>query len=72
MLSDQNGQNGLINNGDLESEKLTITVPQAGRALGIGRNAAYEAARNGQLPTIRIGKRLLVPIVAFKRLLTGV
>jgi excisionase family DNA binding protein len=51
-------------------EKLTITVPEAGRALGIGRNAAYAAARNGELPTVKIGKRLLVPIMALQRLLT--
>jgi hypothetical protein len=34
-----------------------------------GRSAAYEAARTGQLPTIKIGRRLLVPIVALDRLL---
>ncbi len=51
--------------------KLTLTVPEAGKALGIGRTAAYEAARARQLPTIRIGKRLLVPVIALERLLTG-
>jgi excisionase family DNA binding protein len=50
-------------------EKRTYTVPEAAEALGIGRNAAYEAARTGQLPTIRIGKRILVPLVALERLL---
>ena len=50
-------------------EKKTYTVPEAAEALGIGRNAAYEAARTGQLPTIRIGKRILVPVVALERLL---
>ena len=52
-------------------QKVALSVPEAGRALGIGRTAAYEAARTGQLPTIRIGKRLLVPVVALERLLTG-
>ncbi|MGH8887336.1 MAG: helix-turn-helix domain-containing protein [Egibacteraceae bacterium] len=47
----------------------TITVPQAGRICGIGRNAAYEAARTGQLPVIRIGRRLLVPTARLLRLL---
>jgi excisionase family DNA binding protein len=47
----------------------TLSIPEAGKALGIGRSAAYEAARTGQLPSIRIGKRLLVPIVALERLL---
>lgn len=38
------------------------TVPKAGKALGLGRNAAYAAAARGEIPTIRIGRRLLVPI----------
>ena len=50
-------------------EKKTYTIPEAAEALGIGRNAAYEAARTSQLPTIRIGKRILVPVVALERLL---
>ena len=36
-----------------------ITVERAGRLLGMGRSAAYEAARRGDLPTIRWGRRLL-------------
>lgn len=39
----------------------TVTVPEAARFLGISRGSGYEAARTGDLPTIRIGKRLLVP-----------
>lgn len=50
-------------------EKKTVTVEEAAQALGIGRSAAYEAAKKGQLPTIRIGRRLLVPIIALDRLL---
>lgn len=49
--------------------KVTLTITEAGEMLGIGRTAAYEAARTGDLPTIRIGKRLLVPVVALERLL---
>jgi excisionase family DNA binding protein len=47
----------------------TISVPEAGRWLGMGRNAAYDAARRGDIPTIRIGKLIRVPIVALERLL---
>ena len=50
-------------------DKRTLSIPEAGKALGIGRSATYEAARTGQLPTIRIGKRLLVPMAAFERFL---
>ena len=49
--------------------RQTLTVPEAGKVLGIGRSAAYEAARTGEIPTIRIGKRILVPVVALDRLL---
>ncbi len=50
-------------------EKKTLSIPEAGEALGICRSAAYEAARTGQLPTIKIGKRILVPVVALERML---
>ena len=47
-----------------------MTIPEAGRRyFGIGRSAAYEAARRGQLPTLRIGRKLLVPIAAVERML---
>jgi excisionase family DNA binding protein len=51
-------------------ERETLTVAEAGRVLGIGRNAAYDAVARGQLPAIRIGKRLVVPRAALDRLLT--
>ena len=41
-------------------ERGTLTVREAAYVLGIGRNSAYEAAHRGELPTIRIGRRLLV------------
>ena len=50
-------------------EKLTVTVDEAGKLLGISRNTAFEAARRGDLPVIRIGRRLLVPRAAPDRLL---
>jgi len=52
-------------------ERLTMTVPEAGRALGLGRNAAYEAARACEIPTVRFGKLLRVPKRALERLLDG-
>jgi excisionase family DNA binding protein len=47
----------------------TLTVPEAGQRLGIGRRQAYDAARRGEIPVIRIGRRVLVPKPAFERLL---
>lgn len=52
-------------------DKQTVTVEEAGRALGIGRGSAYEAVRRGELPAIRIGKRLVVPKAALERLLAA-
>jgi excisionase family DNA binding protein len=48
---------------------LTMTVEQAGRLLGISRGAAYRAAARGQIPTIRLGRRLLVPTARLHQLL---
>jgi excisionase family DNA binding protein len=50
-------------------QRLTYTVPEAARILGISRGAAYAAAAEGTIPTLRIGRRLLVPRVALERLL---
>ena len=44
-------------------DRRTATLVEAAKVLGIGKNAAYDAAKRGEIPTIRIGKRLLVPIV---------
>lgn len=52
--------------------EVTPTVrlwPEAGKALGVGRSSAYEAAAAGTIPTIRVGKRLVVPTAALRRLL---
>jgi hypothetical protein len=48
----------------------TLSVPQAGeRYFGLSRNASYAAAQRGQLPTIRIGRLLRVPVRAMERML---
>ncbi|MFI2666680.1 helix-turn-helix domain-containing protein [Micromonospora carbonacea] len=52
-------------------QKPTISVVEAGKVLGIGRGAAYEAARRGQIPTIKIGQRLRVPTARLLAILNG-
>ncbi len=39
----------------------TLSVPAAGRYLGLGRAQAYAAASRGDIPTLRVGRRILVP-----------
>ena len=53
------------------AERQVLTVVEAGKVLGIGRSAAYEAARRGDIPTLRIGRRVVVPAKALERLLEG-
>ena len=53
-------------------ETLVLTVPAAGKLLGISRYSAYAAAGRGQLPVVKFGGRLVVPKVALQRLLETV
>lgn len=47
-----------------------MTVSEAGRrAFGLGRSASYEAARRGDLPTLRVGNKLIVPTAKLRALL---
>ena len=53
-----------------EETPLTISVPEAGkRYFGLCRNASYEAAARGEIPVVRIGKLLHVPVRALERML---
>ncbi|MDE5452534.1 hypothetical protein GWE18_06545 [Bradyrhizobium sp. CSA112] len=46
---------------------LTITVPEAGRMVGLSRNASYAAAQRGEIPVLRFGALLRVPVAAWLR-----
>jgi len=41
-------------------ERATYTIHEAAEILGIAKSSAYRAARTGELPTIKIGRRILV------------
>ncbi|CAO4183350.1 helix-turn-helix domain-containing protein [Methylorubrum aminovorans] len=47
----------------------TVDVVLAGRVLGIGKNAAYSAARDGSLPSIKIGGQYRVPTAKLREML---
>jgi hypothetical protein len=54
------------------SQAQTISVPKAGKDYyGLGRNAAYAAAKRGDIPTIKIGKLLKVPVRALEQRLNA-
>ena len=59
----------LMGGARVKQENLTMTVEEAAAALNISRSLAYEAARDGRIPTIRIGRRLLVSRHALEKLL---
>ena len=50
-------------------ERPTLSVEEAGKLVGLGRSAAYEAARRGELPVLAFGRRRVVPTAALRRLL---
>ena len=52
-----------------QQDSLTLTVTEAAIALGISRNLAYDMARAGKLPVVRLGRRLLVSRAALERML---
>ena len=53
-------------------ERQTFNLwPDAGKILGLGRSATYEGAKSGAIPTVRIGRKILVPKVALEQMLMG-
>ena len=50
-------------------DRLTLTVEEAAGLLGISRNLAYELVARKELPSLRLGRRVLVPRQALDRLL---
>jgi len=47
-------------------KKWCMSVPEAAELLGISRNNAYELVKRGELPSIKLGKRKLVPRIALE------
>lgn len=52
-----------------KEERLTLAVNEVAHLLGLSRGAAYEAVRTGQIPSIRIGRRIIIPRVALIKIL---
>jgi excisionase family DNA binding protein len=49
----------------------TLSVEEAGLRLGLGRNKAYEAVQSGMIPSLRFGRKIVVPRQAVDRLLAS-
>jgi excisionase family DNA binding protein len=58
-----------VTDAKTDQEVLVYSVPEAGKMIGLTRNASYEAAKRGDIPTIRFGKQIKVPKAAFHRML---
>jgi len=57
----------------MSTECKTLSVPKAGKLyFDLSRNASYDAAKRGEIPTLRIGRTLRVPVAAMERLLDSV
>lgn len=53
------------------AERATLSVEETAALLGLGRTAAYEAARRGEIPSRRLGRRVVVPVPALIEWLGG-
>jgi hypothetical protein len=54
----------------MKKEIKTLDVPEAGKKyFGLSRGGSYAAAQRGDIPTIRIGRKIRVPVVALERML---
>jgi excisionase family DNA binding protein len=51
--------------------KLTYNVEEAAKLLGLSRGTAYALCKNNKIPTLHLGKRLLIPKIALERMLSG-
>lgn len=52
-------------------ERRAYNVPEAGAMIGLSKNGSYEAAKRGEIPTIRIGRQLKVPKKMWDRIVDG-
>ncbi|MEY2458162.1 MAG: Helix-turn-helix domain [Acidimicrobiaceae bacterium] len=61
----------LIDGPSDQQERPTLTVEETARLLGISRWLVQQAVRRGELPVVRIGRRILIPRIRLDALLAG-
>jgi excisionase family DNA binding protein len=53
------------------ADVLVLTIGEAAKVLRLSIDSAYEAAKRGEIPTLRIGRRVLVPKRALLDMIDG-
>ena len=52
-------------------DRVVLTVNEVAKLLGLSRASAYQGVARGEIPSIRVGRRILVPRQALERMLEG-
>ena len=53
------------------TNKLTYTVLEVSKLLGISKNSTYKAINDGDIPSVKIGSRILIPRSQIDKLLNS-
>ncbi|AGG07891.1 excisionase [Dehalococcoides mccartyi] len=53
----------------INGERLCLNVPEVAKIFGISRNSAYELVRQGIIPSIKLGKRIVIPRLKLEEVL---
>lgn len=53
------------------AERLTVSVEEAAEMLGVSRGSAYNLVRVGDIPSVRLGRRIVVPVRRLRALIDG-
>jgi len=75
LANDSNENHSVITNKnekiDIDNLPLILKIEDAGKVAGLNRHSSYNAAKNGSMPTIRIGGRKWVPTKKWLAILNG-
>lgn len=56
---------------EVDLSRATYDVEEVAQLLGLGRSATYAAVSRGEIPSLRIGRRIVIPHAAVQKLLNG-
>lgn len=68
MLAEQTRQERPLYDAELENQPILVSVRQAARLTGVGTTFMWDLVHRGQLPSVRLGRRVLIPRAAIERL----